>query len=86
MIIHFKTKRKMKKLFYCAAFVAAMGLFTTANAQNTKKKKEVKKEQCDKKCDKKDGKACSKADANKSCCKKDAAKKSCCSKEKAEKK
>ena len=72
----------MKKLFYCAAFVAAMGLFTTANAQDTAKKKEVKKEQCDKK----DGKACSKTDANKSCCKKDAAKKSCCSKEKAEKK
>ena len=56
----------MKKLFYCAAFVAAMGLFTTANAQNTAQKKEVKKEQCDKKCDKKDGKACSKADADKS--------------------
>ena len=35
----------MKKLFYCAAFVAAMGLFTTANAQNTAQKKEVKKEQ-----------------------------------------
>ena len=76
----------MKKLFYCAAFVAAMGLFTTANAQDTAKTKEVKKEHCDKKCDTKDGKACSKADANKSCCKKDAAKKSCCSKEKAEKK
>ena len=42
----------MKKLFYCAAFVAAMGLFTTANAQDTAQKKEVKKEQCDKKCDK----------------------------------
>ena len=34
----------MKKLFYCAAFVAAMGLFTTANAQNTAQKKEVKKD------------------------------------------
>lgn len=32
----------MKKLFYCAAFVAAMGLFTTANAQNTAQKKRSK--------------------------------------------
>ncbi len=73
----------MKRI--CTLLMAVLFLSVTAvSAQDatTKSKKEVKKEQCDKK----DGKACSKADANKSCCKKDAAKKSCCSKEKAEKK
>lgn len=46
----------MKKLVFCAAFVAAMCMAgTTAQAQDVKKK-EVKKEQCDKK----DGKACCK--------------------------
>lgn len=89
----------MKRLFYCAAFVAAMGLFTTANAQSTATtKKEVKKEQCDKK----DGKACCKAgdakkeccktaDASKkattkACCKTDSTKKSCCKETAAKKK
>ena len=40
----------MKKLVFCAAFVAAMCMAgtTTAQAQDVKKK-EVKKEQCDKK-------------------------------------
>ena len=47
----------MKKLVFCAAFVAAMCMAgtTTAQAQDVKKK-EVKKEQCDKK----DSKACCK--------------------------
>lgn len=40
----------MKKLVFCAAFIAAMCMAgtTTAQAQDVKKK-EVKKEQCDKK-------------------------------------
>nr|MCY2673927.1 hypothetical protein [Bacteroides fragilis] len=55
----------MKKLVFCAAFVAAMCMAgTTAQAQDVKKK-EVKKEQCDKK----DGKACCKKE-EKACCKK----------------
>ena len=47
----------MKKLVFCAAFIAAMCMAgtTTAQAQDVKKK-EVKKEQCDKK----DSKACCK--------------------------
>ena len=61
----------MKKLVFCAAFVAAMCMAgTTAQAQDVKKK-EVKKEQCDKK----DGKACCKKE-EKACCKNEADKKS----------
>ena len=58
----------MKKLVFCAAFIAAMCMAgtTTAQAQDVKKK-EVKKEQCDKK----DSKACCKKE-EKACCKKDA--------------
>lgn len=61
----------MKKLVFCAAFVAAMCMAgtTTAQAQDVKKK-EVKKEQCDKK----DSKACCKKE-KKACCKKEADKK-----------
>ena len=60
----------MKKLVFCAAFVAAMCMDgTTAQAQDVKKK-EVKKEQCYKK----DGKACCKKE-EKACCKKEADKK-----------
>ena len=60
----------MKKLVFCAAFVAAMCMAgtTTAQAQDVKKK-EVKKEQCDKKdskaCCKKEEKACYKKEADK---------------------
>ena len=58
----------MKKLVFCAAFVAAMCMAgtTTAQAQDVKKK-EVKKEQCDKK----DSKAYCKKE-EKACCKKEA--------------
>ena len=61
----------MKKLVFCAAFVAAMCMAgtTTSQAQDVKKK-EVKKEQCDKK----DSKACCKKE-KKACCKKEADKK-----------
>ena len=61
----------MKKLVFCAAFIAAMCMAgtTTAQAQDVKKK-EVKKEQCDKK----DSKACCKKE-EKACCKKEADKK-----------
>lgn len=78
----------MKKLVFCAAFVAAMCMAgATAQAQDATKK-EVKKEQCCKKdnksCDKKDAKACT-AD-KKACDKKDGktcdkSKKACCTKE-----
>lgn len=78
----------MKKIFLGIAFVAAMVLGTTVNAQ-TPAKKEVKKEQtatckkegkacCDKKtdkatCDKKADKATCDKKAEKTCCKKEAA-------------
>lgn len=78
----------MKKIFLGIAFVAAMVLGTTVNAQNPVKK-EVKKEQtatckkegkacCDKKadkatCDKKADKACCTKKADKACCTKKAA-------------
>ena len=54
----------MKKLVFCAAFIAAMCMAgtTTAQAQDVKKK-EVKKEQCDKK----DSKACCKKEEKASC-------------------
>lgn len=77
----------MKKLVFCAAFVAAMCMAgATAQAQDATKK-EVKKEQCckkDKACDKKDAKTCT-AD-KKACDKKDAkacdkTKKACCTKD-----
>lgn len=64
----------MKKIMMCAAFIAAMGLFTTVNAQE-KAKKCTKTEQCEKKCDqaKKDkcckAEGCTKADCKKTDCK-----------------
>lgn len=79
----------MRKVIVCAAFIAAMGLFTTANAQDVKTKKTTETEQCTKKCDsksdcKKDAK-CAKAECKDGAkCTKDAkcskeAKKECCS-------
>lgn len=57
----------MKKLVFCAAFIAAVCMAgTTAQVQNMKGK-EVKKEQCDKK----DGKVYRKK-GEKICCKKEA--------------
>lgn len=77
----------MKKLVFCAAFVAAMCMTgATVQAQDATKK-EVKKEQCCKKegkaCDKKDAKACT---DKKTCDKKDSKacdknKKACCTKD-----
>lgn len=67
----------MKKFLMCAAFVAAMAMFGTVNAQDAKKAPKAQKpatEQCTKKCDKKDAKCC-KTDAK--CAKKDA---KCCKK------
>ena len=50
----------MKKLMMCAAFIAAMATFSTANAQDTKTKK------CQKKCDKA---TCKNAECKKAECK-----------------
>ena len=55
----------MKKLVFCAAFVAAMCMASVTVQAQDKPKKEVKKEQCDKK-------------DSKSCCKKEADKKTAC--------
>jgi hypothetical protein len=64
----------MKKIMMCAAFIAAMAIFSTSNAQGVKKQKTTKTEQCDKKCEKPAGKdakcACKKGDAKKCTCKK----------------
>ncbi|MGL5958992.1 MAG: hypothetical protein ACRCZZ_10485, partial [Phocaeicola sp.] len=62
----------MKKMVMCAAFIAAMATYGTANAQDVKTKSCTKSEQCDKKCSKED-KKCSKeegkSDKKEGCCK-----------------
>lgn len=73
---------QMKKIMICAAFIAAMGIFTATNAQEPKKC--TKTEQCcQKKCDKdkKCDKACCKDNCKNAECKKSDCKKCACSKQ-----
>lgn len=65
----------MRKIMMCAAFIAAIGLFTTTNAQEPQKEC-TKSEQCcqkkcdnDKKCDKACCKDCKNVDCQKAECK-----------------
>lgn len=73
----------MKKIMLCAAFIAAMGIFTTANAQEPKKC--TKTEQCcQKKCDKNEkcAQACCKENCKNADCKKNECKNCTCDKAK----
>lgn len=71
----------MKKIMICAAFIAAMGISTTVNAQEPKKC--TKTEQCcQKKCDneRKCKQACCKENCQNDECKKNECKKCTCDK------
>lgn len=73
----------MKKMMLCAALIAAMGVFTTTNAQEPKKC--PKTEQCcQKKCDKnqKCAQACCKENCKNADCKKNDCKNCTCDKAK----
>lgn len=73
----------MKKIVMCAAFIAALAIYTTASAQEAKTKPATKTEQCSKKegcckskkSDKKTEKSCDKKAGSEGCCKSKAEKK-----------